>query len=75
MTSPLPTKPPVIDFEIQNEGSIFLLRPLSEQANAWIDEHLPEDRQTFGGGVVVEHRYITSIIDGIQNDGLTIQAA
>lgn len=61
------------DAEVQNEGSIFLLRPLSENAKQWVNEHLPEDRQTFGNAVVVEHRYIEDIVAGMQADGLTVE--
>lgn len=61
------------DFTVQNEGSIFLLHPHTDAARAWIEEHIPEDAQTFGDAIAVEHRYICSIVDGIQGDGLTIE--
>ena len=60
------------DFVVENHGSIFLLRPRTEAAREWINEHLPEDATTFAEAVVVEHRYIVSIIDGLKDDGLTI---
>jgi hypothetical protein len=62
------TKP---DFIVENHGSIFLLRPLTAAANSWTEEHIPEDAQWFGGAVVVEHRFIWTILEGIQSDGLT----
>ena len=62
-----------MDFTVSNEGSIFILRPISEAAKVWVEEHLPEERQYFGGGVVVEHRYIADIVAGIQADGLEVQ--
>lgn len=58
------------DFFVLNEGTIFLLIPLTDAASTWVDEHLPEDAQWFGNGVVVEHRYIADIVQGIVNDGL-----
>jgi hypothetical protein len=61
---------PVIDFEIQNHGSIFLLCPLTDSARAWVEEHLPEDVLTFGRGICIEPRYIADIVAGIQRDGL-----
>ena len=63
----------VPDFRVENHGSIFLLQPLTPAANSWIDEHLPEDRMTFGGAVVVEHRYITNIVQGAISDGLQVR--
>jgi hypothetical protein len=62
-----------LDFRVENHGSIFLLQPLTPAANSWVDEHLPEDRLTFGGAVCVEHRYIRDIVTGIIGDGLSVQ--
>ncbi len=60
------------DFGVANHGSIFLLTPFTEAADAWAEEHLPEDAQRLGPAIVVEHRYIGDIIAGIQGDGLTV---
>jgi hypothetical protein len=60
------------DFICENHGSIFLLRPISPAASAWIEDNLPDDRLTFGNAAVVEHRYIWPILEGIQNDGLAV---
>jgi hypothetical protein len=64
-----PTEP---DFSVENHGSIFLLRPLSPLGFDWIDQHIPEDAQHFGNAVVVEHRYIGDIAEGILADGLVM---
>ncbi len=61
------------DFTVQNEGTIFLLTPVSDLAVDWAEHHLPQDSQHFGGSIVVEHRYIENIVAGIQNDGLTVE--
>ena len=63
---------PTPDFFCENHGSIFLLRPISPAAFAWIEEHLPPDRVTFGNAVAVDHRCIWAIIVGIQDDGLVV---
>jgi len=70
-TSPTEIGP---DFRCENHGSVFLLCPLNQPAQSWIEENLPSDAQWFGNGVVVEHRYIWAILEGIQNDGLAVQA-
>ena len=67
-----PTRSDGPDFRSENQGSLFLLFPLTQPAHFWIEEHLPEDAQWFGNGVVVEHRYIWAILEGIQNDGLAV---
>ena len=71
-TDLIPAVPPerIIDFEVQNHGSIFLLCPLTNSAIAWVEEHLPEDVLTFGRGICVEHRFISAIVRGIQDAGL-----
>ena len=70
---PLPNPiPEVIDFKVQNHGSIFLLRPRTPAANVWVSEHLPEDAQSFGDAIAIEHRFISDIVRGIQGDGLVV---
>jgi len=60
------------DFELQNEGSLYLLRPLTGLAVEWLDEHIEQNRQMFGTAVVVEHRYIADIVRGIRDAGLEL---
>jgi hypothetical protein len=61
------------DFLVENHGTIFLLQPLTPAASSWLNEHLPEDHLTFGGGVCVEHRFIRDIVTGIIGDGLVVR--
>jgi len=41
---------------------------------SWVEEHLPTDAQWFGNAVVIEHWYVWAILEGIQDDGLAVQA-
>ena len=61
-----------IDATIQNEGSIFLIHAHTPAANNWIAQHIPEDAQYFGSALVVEHRYIEDIVNGMLADGLAL---
>lgn len=61
------------DFRVENHGSIFLLQPMTPEADAWVGEHIPEDAQYLGTAVAVEHRFIADIVAGIQRDGLTVK--
>ncbi len=70
-SSPDRTAPPA-DFRVEDHGSIFLLQPLTPAAQSWIDEHIPDDAQRLGSAIVVEHRYIADIVQGIRNDGLAV---
>jgi len=64
-----------VDFRGMQDGSLFLLWPISDDAVGWCAEHLPEDVQRFGGAVVIEHRYVEDILNGIDTDGLVVGAA
>jgi hypothetical protein len=61
------------DFFVENHGSIFLLRPVTPPARAWVSEHIPEDAQFFGEAVCVEHRYVADIVAGIRECGLEVR--
>ena len=60
------------DFAVENHGSIFLLKPLTPSATSWIEEHIGQDNgyQPYFPTVVVEHRYVSDIVRGIQDAGL-----
>lgn len=60
------------DFEVENHGSIFLLRALSVSADLWVKDHIPEDAQYFGNAVVVEARCFWPILEALQAEGYTV---
>src|SRR2546429_6001289 len=50
-------KPLMSDFQITDQGSIFLIRPLNEAARQWLDENVvAEPRQWVQGALSVEAR-------------------
>lgn len=51
------------DVQVENHGSIFLFRPLTDEARTWLVEHT--DGQWFGGALAVEHRYAADLANGI----------
>lgn len=61
-----------LDFRCENHGSLFLLFPLTQSAHSWIEEHVPSDVQWFGNAVIIEHRYVWTILVGIQDSRLTV---
>jgi hypothetical protein len=64
---------PAGDFVFENFGSVCILTAVSDQAKAWVEDHLPEDRMTWGrNGSVIEPRYVDDILSGIVADGLTV---
>lgn len=65
-----------LDFELENHGSLFLLRPLNSVATQWVQDHLPVDdpeTQYWGEGIVIEPRYAAAIVAGIIGDGLVLR--
>jgi hypothetical protein len=61
-----------VDFTVQYEGSIVLLRPHTDIARSWIDENIGKanGHQPYWPCVVIEYRYVDDILDGIASDGL-----
>jgi hypothetical protein len=61
------------DFTLYNHGSIVVLTPMTEAARSWMQDNIDvENAQMWGKGVVVEPRYVGSILDGLTVDGLTV---
>lgn len=60
------------DFAIHPLGSLAVLVPLTEAAETWCTEYLPDDCLRWGSnGYVIEHRYIGDILTGLDMEGLT----
>ena len=69
--SPAETAP---DFQVENHGSVILLRPGNEAAKDWLDFNcVPEPWQWFGSALAVEPRCAPDIIEGLQEEGFTIE--
>jgi hypothetical protein len=62
-----------IDFEVSGGGSVYLFKPLTPAARAWLDEHVSHNRQEWAGAIVVEHRFIGDIVRGTIADGLQVR--
>jgi hypothetical protein len=60
-----------MDFTVSDEGSIFLITPLTQDAADWFADNLDSDCMMFGNAYAVEHRYVGAILYGAQEDGLT----
>lgn len=55
---------------ITNHLTFYTLIPVSEEAKAWVYNHLPEDRQTLGNQIYIEGRYMGDVVDGLKLAGL-----
>jgi len=57
------------DISIENHGSIYLFRPLTQPARVWLQDHTDADNsQWFGGALVVEPRYAGDLAHGLITD-------
>lgn len=64
-----------VDIDVRNEGSIFILKGVSDAGRDWIEENCQSgDYNPFGHGArLVEARYIDPILDGAGHDGLRVR--
>lgn len=53
---------------IDHHGSVVILTPHTDAARVWMAEHLPEDAPRWGRGYVVEPRYVSAILEGMEVD-------
>lgn len=60
------------DFRVLNAGSIYVVTPLNEDARAWVEENVSDDRVSFGRGFAVEPRYVENLLEGIAAAGFEV---
>ena len=60
------------DIQVENHFSLFLIRPLSDRARAWIQRFVQPDALYFGSALVVEPRFVGDLIEGMVTSGLTL---
>jgi hypothetical protein len=53
-------------------GNLGLVYPQNAQAQEYLQEHVQEDAQWFGRGLVVEARYMADLVNGLRNDGFEV---
>lgn len=62
------------DVLVENHGSVCMVTPMSPTARKWVDENVqPESWQWLGASFACEPRYLPSLIDGMQDEGLMIE--
>lgn len=61
------------DITVVDHGSICVLRGDTDAGKKWIAENLESDEvQHWGGGIVVEPRYVGNIVAGAMIDELEV---
>ena len=64
-----------MDLSFTDHGSIWLLNAVSEAGQGWIDDFIDisSETQYWGGGIVVEPRYVADIALAATRDGLAVE--
>lgn len=62
----------IADVKVQRENTLFLVFPLTPEANDWIADNIPDDALFYGSALVVEQRYIVDIVNGMVSEGLKV---
>ena len=61
----------MIDFAMTNQGSVYLIRPMTDAAKTHADE-VYADALRFGGAIAVDHNFAASNAENLLNDGFTV---
>jgi hypothetical protein len=60
------------DIWILPQGTLTLVRPLTQRASEWISQHLQDHSQWYGPALLIEHHYVTKVLNGMIADGLQV---
>lgn len=56
-------------FDIENHGSICLIRPMTPDVDEWLRANVDPEAQWFGNALVVEPRYVGDLVEGLVAEG------
>src|SRR5256885_1946080 len=60
------------DIRILRQGTLMLVRPLTQGASEWISQHVQDDPQWFGPALVLEHDCLADLRNRMIEDGLHV---
>jgi hypothetical protein len=65
-------RPAVPDFELRDEGTIVLLRPVTYRACVWCEHFVSMDSDAWDRGIVYARRDFQAILDSLDDNDLTV---
>lgn len=69
-----PDQAPIVDLDVEDHGSVVLLRPLNDAASAWMREKCEAPAWAWtGGALAVDHRMVMAIVEGARSDGFEVR--
>jgi hypothetical protein len=60
------------DIWVLPQGTLALVRPLTQRADEWITRHAQDHSQRFGPALVIEHHHLPGLLNGMIEDGLDV---
>lgn len=64
------------DIIVRNDGTIWMLRPVTDAARAWVAQNVNiEPYMAIGDGFAADWRCGRDIVDGAEDAGLIVEAA
>jgi hypothetical protein len=60
------------DIWILPQGTVTLVRPLTQRASEWINQNVQDDSQRFGPALILEHHYLANLLNRMIADGLHV---
>jgi hypothetical protein len=60
------------DIWILPQGTLALVRPLTERASEWVRQHAKDHSQWFGPALVIERHYLPGLLNGMIEHGLHV---
>jgi hypothetical protein len=64
-----------VDFSLADFDTVTLLTPVTEAAAAWVADHLPAGLIRWGGGIAIEARNVSAIVQDISESGLRVETS
>lgn len=62
------------DLILTNHGTLVTLKPVSDEGKQWLEDNVDTSEVMWWcGGLVIEPRYVDSIIAGAESDGLLVE--
>ena len=65
-------QPLIIDYAVENHGSLFLVRPQNDAARQNLLDSVQADAQWLGRALAVEHRYIQPLVAQLREEGWVV---
>lgn len=60
------------DLAVEHHGSVCLIRPYTQEGDAWLQRTAPDDAQFMGKAMAVEPRYIQGVIEAARAAGMKV---